>query len=86
MLGRDCKQESESENIVKYAYLDIFICSKASSIAFASAENIDASSGSQAENTFLLITASAVTFFFILTISVNLNYGVFSLFKFSFFV
>ena len=35
------KQEIESENIIKcYIYLDIFICPKASSIAFASAEHL----------------------------------------------
>ena len=48
------KQESESENNVK-CDLEICICSKASSIAFALAENIVASSGSLAENTCLLI-------------------------------
>ena len=60
---KECKQESESENIVEYVYLDIFIYSKASSIAFPSAENIVASSGSLAENTSLLITAAAATLF-----------------------
>ena len=59
----DCKQESESENIVKYVYLDLFIYSKASLIAFASAENIVASSGNLAENTYLLITAATATLF-----------------------
>ena len=43
--------------------LDIFIDSKASSIAFASAENIVDSSRSLAENVSLLITAAAATFF-----------------------
>ena len=41
--------------------LDIFICSKASSIAFASGENINASYVSRAENTFLFITEAAAT-------------------------
>ena len=51
ILWSDCKHESKSEKIVKCVYLDIFICSEASSITFASAENIVASSGSLAENT-----------------------------------
>ena len=63
ILWRDCKQESESEHIVKYVYLDIFIYSKASSIAFASAKNIVVSSGSVAENMSLLITAAAATLY-----------------------
>ena len=37
---------------------------KASSIAFASTENIVPSSGSRAENTFLSITAAAATLFY----------------------
>ena len=59
------KQESESGNIVKYIYiyLDIFINSKASLIAFALAENIIASSRSLAKHTSLLITAAAGTLF-----------------------
>ena len=64
ILWRDCKQESKSENIVKYVELDIFIYSKASPIAFASAENIVALSGSLAENTSLLITAAVATLIF----------------------
>ena len=63
ILWRDCKQESESEKIVKCVYLDTFICLKASSIAFASAENMVASSESRAENTFLFIIAAAATLF-----------------------
>ena len=59
ILWRDCEQESESDNIAKCVYLDIFICSKAS----ASAENKVASSGSRVENTFLSITAATATFF-----------------------
>ena len=37
---KDCKQESESENIVKLVVFEILIYSKASSIALASAVNI----------------------------------------------
>ena len=40
MINIHTIKESESENIVKCVYLDIFIFSKASSIAFASDENI----------------------------------------------
>ena len=56
-------QYSYYEETVKCVYLDIFIYSNTSSIAFASAENIVASSGSLAENTSLLITAAAATLF-----------------------
>ena len=35
ILCKDCKQESESENIVKWVFLEILIYSKASSIALA---------------------------------------------------
>ena len=56
ILRRDSKQESESEDIAQCVYWDIFICPKASSIAFASAENMVASSLSRAENTFFLAT------------------------------
>ena len=35
ILHIDCKQESESENIVKWVYFEILICSKASSIPLA---------------------------------------------------
>ena len=65
IVWRDCGQESEYENIVKYVYLDIFIYSKARLIAFASAENtcIVASPGSLSENTYVLITAVAATLF-----------------------
>ena len=59
ILWKDCKQESESENIVKYVELDIFVYSK----AYASAENIVAPSVSLAENTSFLITAAAATFY-----------------------
>ena len=59
ILWKDCKQESESENIVKYVELDIFVYSK----AYASAENIVAPSVSLAENTSFLITAAAATLF-----------------------
>ena len=45
----DCKQESKSEIILKFVYLDIFICSKASLIVFASYKNVVALSGSLAE-------------------------------------
>ena len=58
-----CKQESESENIVKWVFLEILIYSKASSIALASAVNIFASSGSRIENMSLLTTAAAATLF-----------------------
>ena len=54
ILWRDCKQQSEPENIVKYVNLVI----KASSIAFASVKNIAILSGSLAVNTTLLITAA----------------------------
>ena len=38
---------------------------KASSISFASAKNIVASSGGRAENTYLFITAAAATLLFL---------------------
>ena len=44
-LGGDCKLESESENIVKCVYLDVYIRTKASLIACAPTKNIVASSG-----------------------------------------
>ena len=44
---------------MKSIFLDIFIAKKAISIAFASAENIIASTGSRAEKNILLDTAAA---------------------------
>ena len=49
ILWRNCKHESESENIVTCLFRDILNAQKASSIAVASAENIVASSGSLAK-------------------------------------
>ena len=63
ILCEDCKQESESENTVKWVFLEILIYSKASSIALASGVNIVASSGSRTENMSLLTTAAAATLF-----------------------
>ena len=60
ILWRDCKQQSESENIVKYVYSVI----KASLIAFALVENIVVLSGSLAENTTLLIAAATASYYF----------------------
>ena len=63
MHEQTVNKKENSEKFVKYVYSDIFIYSKASSIAFTSAENIVASSGSLAENTSLLITGAAATLF-----------------------
>ena len=46
MLCKHCKQESESENFLKWVFLDSVICSKASSVALALAS---ASLGSRTE-------------------------------------
>ena len=46
ILCKDCQQESESGNILKWVFLDSVICSKASSIALALAS---ASLGSRTE-------------------------------------
>ena len=61
ILFKDYKHEGESENIVKWVFF--LICSKASSIALASAVNIVALSGSHTENMSLLTTAAVATLF-----------------------
>ena len=54
MLYKNCKQESKSENIVKWVFLGSFKCSKANSIALPSNVNIVASEGIRTENISLL--------------------------------
>lgn len=59
-----CKQESESENILKWEFFEILIYSKSSLITLALAVNIVANFGSLAENmSLLLTTATAATLF-----------------------
>ena len=56
ILFKDYKHEGDAENIVKWVFF--LICSKASSIALASAVNIVATSGSRTENMSFMTTAS----------------------------
>ena len=57
----DCKQDKESEKIVKCLLLEILIYSNASWMALASAVKIDASLGRRAEKISFLVTAAAAT-------------------------
>ena len=63
ILCTDCKQERESEKIVKCISFEILISSNASWIPFASAVYIVASFRSRTDNTSWLITAAAATLF-----------------------
>ena len=59
ILCDDCKQESESENTVKWVFLEILIYSKASSIALASAVNIVAWARSSTGNVIINYCSSS---------------------------
>ena len=63
ILCKDCKQESKSEYIVIWVFLEIPIYLKASFIALASAVNIVASSVCHTKIKSLLTIAAAATLF-----------------------
>jgi len=56
-----CRHDNESENITKFEPADDFIMSVARSIAYASAEKIEALSGSRLERFVAIETAAAAT-------------------------